>query len=282
MTLIDLKNHFIQELSDLYSKSEIDYLFYIIAEYILHQSPFYIKLNLSQTVDDRQQKRFLEIIEDLKLGKPYQYILGSVEFYGLSFFVNEHVLIPRPETEELLEIAIEDIKKSKKFEGKSVIKILDVGTGSGIIPIVLKKHFPNAEVNSIDFSEDALQVAKKNANIHNVEINFIHQDYLNFELTDNYDVIISNPPYIGKDEEVEIEDFVKNHEPTMALFSPTEDALIFYRKIAEDCKKHLAKDGKLFLEINQKLGLETLVLFTEFSDARLRKDLSGNDRFILF
>lgn len=160
-------------------------------------------------------------------------------------------------------------------------KILDIGTGSGIIPIVLKKHFPEAEVSAIDISIDALEVAKRNAEFHKTEINFIHQDYLNDDLEEVYNVIISNPPYIGIEENPEIEDSVKGFEPNLALFSPTSDALIFYKKIAEDCKDHLAENGLLFLEINQKLGKETLELYQEgFSEVELLKDISGNDRMI--
>lgn len=225
------------------------------------------------------EKRLLEVISELKTSKPYQHILGETDFYGMTFFVNENVLIPRPETEELLELAIKNIKSSA-FDAQN-LKILDIGTGSGIIPLVLKKHFPQTEVSSIDFSEKALEVARKNAAFHQLTINFIHADYLNFDLKENFDVIISNPPYIGKDEEQEIEHSVKGFEPTMALFSPTSDALIFYRKIAEDAKKYLNKNGLLFLEINQKLGSETLDLYrNDFEEAALIKDLSENDRFI--
>ncbi len=218
-------------------------------------------------------------MSELKTGKPYQHILGETEFYGMTFFVNENVLIPRPETEELLEIAINKIQSSGlKLQG---LKILDIGTGSGVIPLVLKKQFPNAYISSIDFSEKALEVAKRNASFHQLDINLIHADYLNFDLNEMYDVIISNPPYIGIEEDDEIADSVKGFEPTMALFSPTSDALIFYRKIAKDAEKHLNKNGFLFLEINQKLGCETLELYQNiFSNAELIKDISGNDRFI--
>lgn len=227
-------------------------------------------------IDDQEKLSLL--VSELKTGRPYQQILGETEFYGMKFFVDEHVLIPRPETEELLEIAIREIKDSKfKVQG---LKILDIGTGSGIIPLVLKKHFPEAEVSSIDFSENALKTAKRNAEHHQLDIRFIHADYLNFDLAENYDIIISNPPYIGIEEEIEIADSVKEFEPKMALFSPTSDALIFYRKIADDAKRYLDENGLLFLEINQKLGPETLELYQDLSDVQLLKDLSENDRFI--
>ena len=145
----------------------------------------------------------------------------------------------------------------------------------------MKKHFPKAIVSAIEISEKALEIAQKNAVFHKTEINFIHSDYLNTELTENYDIVISNPPYIGIDENTEIEDSVKGFEPNLALFSPTSDALIFYRKIAKDCEKYLTENGLFFLEINQKLGKETLELFKDFSESELVKDLSGNDRFVM-
>ena len=222
---------------------------------------------------------FEKVTEELKKGKPYQQILGYTEFYGNRFFVDENVLIPRPETEELLELAISKIKNLKsKIQN---LKLLDVGTGSGIIPITLKKHFPDAEISAMDISEKALEIAQKNADFHETEIKFLQADYLNTNLTEKYDVIISNPPYIGIDENIEIEDSVKGFEPNIALFSPTSDALIFYRKIAKDCENHLNKNGLFFLEINQKLGKETLELSKNFSESELVKDLSGNDRFVM-
>jgi release factor glutamine methyltransferase len=279
MTIADFKNKFKTELSELYTDSETDFLYSVFIEKILDLNQIQQRMMFAQKLSDVNENQLQNIISELKTRKPYQHILGETEFYGMSFFVNENVLIPRPETEELLEIAINKIQNSKfNLQG---IKILDIGTGSGVIPLVLKKHFPNAEISSIDFSEKALEIAKKNADFHQLEINFLHADYLNFNLNENYDVIISNPPYIGIEEEIEIEDSVKGFEPTMALFSPTADALIFYRKIAEDSEKYLNKNGLLFLEINQKLGQETLELYQNIlSNAELIKDLSENDRFI--
>ncbi|MCU7616830.1 peptide chain release factor N(5)-glutamine methyltransferase [Chryseobacterium sp. PBS4-4] len=279
MTIADFKNKFKTELSELYTDSEIDFLYSVFIEKILDLNQIQQRILSNQELSQDNKNQLENIISELKTGKPYQHILGETEFYGMTFFVNENVLIPRPETEELLELAIHKIKNSQL--NLKNLKILDIGTGSGIIPLVLKKHFPNSEISSIDFSEKALEVAKRNADFHQVEIKLIHADYLNFNLNENYDVIISNPPYIGIEEEVEIEDSVKGFEPTMALFSPTSDALIFYKKIAEDSGKYLNKNGLLFLEINQKLGQETLELYrNNFSKSELIKDLSENDRFI--
>lgn len=329
MKLSEIKILFQAELSELYSKSEIEELFSIFCEHYLSLNKVELRYSLENELSENDSNKFSEVISELKTGKPFQQILGETEFYGLKFFVNEHVLIPRPETEELLELALKKIQDSKfeirdsrfgiqdsRFEirGSKVsdsaqtdniqldrlrepqpdnqqpttnnhFRILDIGTGSGIIPIVLKKYFPEAEVTAIDISNEALEVAKRNAEFHKTEINFINKDYLNevFYSAENeiYHVIISNPPYIGIEENPEIEDSVKGFEPNFALFSPTSDALIFYKKIAEDCKDHLTENGLLFLEINQKLGKETLELYQEgFSEVELLRDISGNDRMI--
>ena len=324
MKLSEIKIQFQAELFELYSRSEIEELFSIFCEHYLSLNKVELRHSLESELSENDSNKFSGVISELKTGKPFQQIIGETEFYGMKFFVNEHVLIPRPETEELLELAIKKIQDSKfeirdsrfeiqglkvfdsaqtdnlqidrlrepqpdkqKSSTKNHFRILDIGTGSGIIPIVLKKYFPEAEVSAIDISNDALEVAKRNAEFHRTKINFIHQDYLNkvFDCaqTDGeiYDVIISNPPYIGIDENPEIEDSVKGFEPNLALFSPTSDALTFYRKIAKDCKDHLAENGFLFLEINQKLGKETLELYQEgFSEVELLKDISGNDRMI--
>lgn len=307
MTISAFKKYFKETLSDLYTESESAFLSSLFIHKIVGFDHFQQRRFSEQELLIEDENQLSSLVSELKTGRPYQQILGETEFYGMKFFVDEHVLIPRPETEELLEIAISEIKKylsngmgsniksesldvkwTKKAPHASndekketrILKILDIGTGSGVIPLVLKKHFPDAEVSSVDFSEKALSTAQKNAALHQLNINFIHADYLGFEPTERYDIIISNPPYIGIEEEVEIADSVKEFEPKMALFSPTSDALIFYRKIAEDCKKYLNDHGLLFLEINQKLGPETLALYSDFSQAELLKDLSDNDRFI--
>lgn len=279
MTLLELKQLFKKELTHLYSEEEISELYAIFCSHFLHLTKMELRSFGEKLLSENEVNQFETAVKELKTGKPFQQILGETEFYGLQFFVNENVLIPRPETEELLELAIQKIQSST-FKNQG-LKILDIGTGSGIIPIVLKKKFPRATISAIDFSEKALEVAQKNANTHQTEIEFIHQDYLNSNLSEVYDVIISNPPYIGMDEEIEIEDSVKGFEPLMALFSPTSNALIFYEKIAEDCKNHLSENGMVFLEINQKLGFETRDLFVPvLSKAELLTDLSGNDRFV--
>jgi len=279
MTISAFKKYFKTELSGSYSESESTFLYSVFIQKIVGLDAFHQRKLSHQELLIDDERQLTHAVSELKTGRPYQQILGETEFYGMVFFVDEHVLIPRPETEELLEMAIREIRSLNPE--KRGLKILDIGTGSGVIPLVLKKHFPNADISSIDFSEKALETAKRNAEHHQLNINFIHGDYLNLKLSENYDIIISNPPYIGIEEEIEIADSVKEFEPKMALFSPVQDALIFYRKIAEDSKDYLNDNGFLFLEINQKLGPETLALYTEhFFEAQLIKDLSENDRFI--
>ncbi|MBA5245733.1 peptide chain release factor N(5)-glutamine methyltransferase [Marnyiella aurantia] len=289
-TLKDIKSDFQEELSQQYSVSETEVLFEIFSEEWLGLNRLQLRAALQNPLETETEGRFKDALGQLRAGVPYQQILGKALFYGLNFVVDNNVLIPRPETEELMEIAVAELQlltersnvrsEIDNTSGKYQLRIIDIGTGSGAIAITLKKQFPEAVVYAVDYSEAALQTAAGNAVLHETEINFIHMDYLNSELQGKFDLIISNPPYIGRDEADEIADSVKEFEPKMALFSPVEDALIFYRKIAADSAHHLAEQGIILLEINQKLGPETLELFKEFPSAELLKDLSGNDRFI--
>ncbi len=278
----DLKIIFKDELSECYSTTETEELYFIFCDEYLKLSKIDCRISQNFLLNETQILQFQDALQKLSTGLPYQQILGKAEFFGETFIVNENVLIPRPETEELVEIAIKKIQERRaKNQGLNLdFKILDIGTGSGIIPVILKKHFPDAKVFALDISEKAIEVAKRNAENLKADIEFLQQDYLNENLVGLFDIIISNPPYIGKNEISEIENSVKNFEPNIALFSPTEDALEFYIKIAKDCEKHLIKGGLLFLEINQKLRDETLELFQNLSHAELLQDLSGNDRFI--
>lgn len=278
MLLKDIKALFNQDLHEIYSPFECSELFVIFCEKILGLDRLKIRAELENPISENQVKEFLEIISELQTGKPYQQILGEVYFFGNQFFIDENVLIPRPETEELIEIISQKLSdlKSEKF------KVLDIGAGSGCIPISLAKIFPQAEITSIDISEKALKVARKNAEFHQVKINFIQKDYLNENLNEIYDVIVSNPPYIDVSERTEIPFSVKEFEPNIALFAPENQALAFYEKIAQDCQKYLKNGGWVFLEINQKLGKETLELFeTQLTERILVQDLSQNDRFVI-
>jgi release factor glutamine methyltransferase len=291
MTLLgDIKSEFQRELSRQYSASETEVLFEIFCEEWLGLNRSELRLALPNAVPAETSQKFRVVLQQLKSGIPYQQVLGKALFYGLEFMVDSSVLIPRPETEELVEMAITELGTltQRRAEGSAYsaaasgnrLRIIDIGTGSGAISITLKKYFPEATVWAVDFSEAALQTAAKNAELHNASINFIHTDYLNSPLDGKFDLIISNPPYIGKDEADEIADSVKEFEPKMALFSPVDDALVFYRKIAADARCHLPEEVMVIMEINQKLGPETLALYNNFPSAELLKDLSGNDRFI--
>ena len=220
----------------------------------------------------------MRAIRELQTAKPIQYILGETEFFSNRFFVNENVLIPRPETEELVDWVLQEYPdKSEK------IKILDVGTGSGCIAISLAKALPNAVVTAIDVSEGALKVAKRNAELNSVVTYFLQQDILRIEtLPDKYDIIISNPPYVRELEKKEIRHNVLEYEPHLALFVPDNNPLLFYDKIATLAQQTLNPNGSLFFEINQYLGQEMQTLLEQklFTEITLRQDLFGNDRMI--
>lgn len=278
MTINQVKNLFSEELQSLYTSAECKELFFIFCKKILNLNKIDIRSQLENSIFAENQNEFLKTVSMLKEGKPYQQILGETYFYGNKFFVDENVLIPRPETEELIELIESRLSHLKKEK----LKILDVGTGSGCISISLAKIFPNAEVSSIDISEKALNIAQKNADFHKVKVNFIQKDYLTGKLDEIYDVIVSNPPYIDVLEKEEISHSVKGFEPNIALFAPENRVLAFYEKIAQDSENHLKKGGSVFLEINQKLGKETLQLFQYvLTKSELIKDLSENDRFVI-
>jgi release factor glutamine methyltransferase len=220
-----------------------------------------------------------ELIYRINLNEPLQHIIGFSYFMDLKFKVSPSVLIPRPETEELVSMTLELIKDSAS------VKILDIGSGSGCIPICLAKYNNNASVTSLDVSKDALEIAIENAKNNEVEVEFVLQDILdeNFKFQETFDVIISNPPYVKNNEKPEIRANVLDFEPHLALFVEDDDPLIFYRKIAEIAQNNLTKNGLVAVEINTYLGNETVELFTKFGfkDVSLHQDFFGKDRFVL-
>lgn len=279
MLLKTYKTTFLQELSPLYDAMEIESFFYIVLEQFHNKKRIDLALHPELEMDALQLLRWESVLSDLKKEKPIQYILGETEFYGLRFLVNENTLIPRPETEELVELIIDDSQKSKVGS----LKILDIGTGSGCIAISLAKNLLNAEVSAIDVSEKALETAKINAEINAVNVHFILKNILETEdLEEQYDIIVSNPPYVRNLEKSEIKPNVLEFEPHLALFVEDDDALLFYRKIAQLAKKHLSENGLLFFEINQYLGKQTVELLEEigFKNISLKKDIYENDRMI--
>lgn len=278
MTLRDIRVLFRQELSNDYTHSEIDNLLKITMDKECGKVFNSYELNTDIEIDKVDFQKIQKTLSLLKTKMPYQYIFGEADFYGLSFIVNEHTLIPRPETEELVELSIGKIKE--KF-GKRKFSVLDIGTGSGVISIIIKKHFPDADIIAVDISQQALAVARENALRHNTEIEFCEVDVLSENLNDNFDVVISNPPYIGLKEEKELSEIVRRYEPRHALFPLSEDDLIFYKRIALLAHNCLNDNGAILLEINQKWGKETCALFDGFAKSILIKDLSGNDRFVV-
>lgn len=278
MLLREIKTIFHKELGEIYPKEEIDSFFYRCIEHYLHLQRFVLTIQPGLTLTKEEEQPLFEALAQLKEEKPIQYILGEARFMDLELQVNEQVLIPRPETEELVQWILNDCQ----IEQSRDLKILDIGTGSGCIAIALEKHIPNAKVYAIDVSEGALEVARENANKNGVDVNFIEQDILNPKLELDFDIIVSNPPYVRDLEKNEIKKNVKDHEPHLALFVPDDNALIFYDAIARFGKKHLAKNGSLYVEINQYLGEETKALLKahDFSEIELRKDIFGNDRML--
>jgi release factor glutamine methyltransferase len=283
MKIKDYKDIFKKDLLSIYDEQEIDSFFYLILEKMHGLKRLDLALNPEMVLDGMHLKKWKSIVVVLKTQKPIQYILGQTEFYGLPFFVNENTLIPRPETEELVELII----KSAKFRNPSSgLKILDIGTGSGCIAISLAANIPNAEVFAIDVSEKALATAKINATKNNVTIHFITEDILMLQnltkLATPFDIIVSNPPYVRELEKAEIKPNVLNFEPHLALFVEDTDALLFYRKITELAKKNLNTNGQLYFEINQYLGKETATLVEAygFKNVAVHKDIYGNDRMI--
>ena len=279
MTLKELKTYYLNSLSKLYPKTEIDtFFFYLIEEYLdLQRIDFSLQPN--KIIENTDILKFEKALNRLKKEEPIQYILGKTEFYGYPFLVTKDTLIPRPETEELVEWVLQKLE----FQKKEKTSILDIGTGSGCIAISLAKKNKNLSVSAIDISKEAIEIAKQNAKLNEVNINFIEKDILlTKELETSFDVIVSNPPYVRELEKVEIKNNVLQNEPHSALFVSDSNPLIFYSKIADLAKNHLTKNGLLFFEINQYLGQETKVILSErgYKNIELRKDLFGNDRVI--
>ncbi|TDE29869.1 peptide chain release factor N(5)-glutamine methyltransferase [Flavobacterium ranwuense] len=280
MKIKEYRTQFIQELTPIYDAGEAESFFYLILEEKHQLKRIDLALHPDLVFSEAEIVVWNSISEQLKQEIPVQYLLGKTSFYGLDFEVNENVLIPRPETEELVEWILES-QKSKAESQK--VKILDIGTGSGCIAISLAKNLPNARVFAIDVSEKALATAQKNAENNSVNVTFINQNILETEdLMQQFDIIVSNPPYVRNLEKEEIKKNVLENEPHLALFVEDNDALIFYKKIAELAQKNLSENGELYFEINQYLGKEMVDLLEKmnFKNIELRKDIYGSDRMV--
>ena len=280
MLIKEYKNQFIEQLSSIYDVGEVESFFYIILENKHQLKRIDLALNIDLKFSEIEIETWNEIVEKLKQQIPVQYILGTTSFYDLEFQVNNDVLIPRPETEELVSWILSN---NPITESTNKPKILDIGTGSGCIAISLAKNIPNAAVYAIDVSENALATAKKNASTNKVKVIFIQENILKTEnFQEKLDIIVSNPPYVRNLEKQEINKNVLDYEPHLALFVDDHDALIFYRKIAHLAQKNLSENGQLYFEINQYLGNEMVELLQKmhFKNIEIRKDIYGNNRMI--
>ena len=287
MLLREIKNIFHQELDDLYGKEEVSSFFHLLTEHYFGLERFVLAIQPDLVIDKDQETILFKALADLKLEKPVQYITGSAPFLELDFKVNEHVLIPRPETEELVRWILDDVKTRKE-----PLTVLDMGTGSGCIPISLAKNLEQAQVQALDISKEALEVARENAMTHGVQVDFFQADILNLDflsdteqsqgLKATYDIIVSNPPYVRELEKKAMRNNVLKNEPNIALFVPDEDPLKFYRAIVNFASERLNAKGVLYLEINQYLGKEMVDLLaaSHFELIELRKDLFGKDRML--
>lgn len=239
-------------------------------------------LHKMQPLAVQQQAAYEAIVQQLLAQKPLQYALHEAAFYGLDLYVDENVLIPRPETEELVHWIIQDTKNTML---NMPVAMLDIGTGSGCIPIALKKHIPAAAISAIDISDKALAVAKKNADAQHTPVQFLLLDILNrknWEALSRFNVVVSNPPYITQKEKAAMHNNVLQHEPHTALFVPDEEPLLFYEAIALFGLQHLEPQGRLYFEINEAYGKEVIEMLWRkaYREIELRKDMQGKDRMI--
>lgn len=267
-----------KKLKPTFDKREAEALAFIILDYFFELDKAAILAEYPiEAIEPEVEEAINEVIDRLKQNEPIQYVLGETEFYGLSFFVNPSVLIPRPETEELVDLIINDTPTEEKYT------VLDIGTGSGCIAISLAKKLKNTQVTAFDISQEALEVAEDNATENEVKVIFQEVDILTTDALDtSYDIIVSNPPYITESEKDFMELNVLDFEPASALFIPDNEPLLFYSKIAQLAAESLSKKGILYLEINEQFGKETAQVVTEagFQEVTVLKDINGKDRMI--
>jgi len=277
--LQDFELLFQHELHKVYDDDEVKAIFFLVIAEKFGLNRANYQLRKTDNVNDMDVASMLSILHDLKKNRPIQYILNKADFYGEIFQVNESVLIPRQETEELVDLIIKNHKSFPK------LKIIDIGTGSGCIPITLAKHLNNAIVTTIDVSKDAIKTAKENAKNLKTSIQFINADVFEWDYIfsdQQYDIIVSNPPYVTPGEKQYMSQNVLAYEPELALFIEESAPLIFYDVISSFALKHLAPAGDLYFEINQYLGaeMEELINKKGFEQVKLIKDIHGADRII--
>ncbi|ALM22210.1 hypothetical protein AAT17_11450 [Nonlabens sp. MIC269] len=277
MNLQEVKNEFRIALSNNYPDFEIDSIFKICCEDLLDFSRSDILLKSQEPLTKNQEDTLITALEKLKQDIPVQYITGVAHFYGRQFKVTENTLIPRPETEELVQLIVNDLIN------ESSLKIIDIGTGTGCIGISLKKELISSDVTLLDVSKEALSIAKENATNLKAQVHFIEQSILTTtDLPDKFDIIVSNPPYVRNVEKQEIHNNVLLHEPHLALFVENENPLLFYRKILELALNGLTEKGRVYFEINQYLSNEMNELASSLGfDSKMIKDYNGNWRMMI-
>jgi len=284
MTVHDASKALLDAINKIYDDRESAAISDWVMEYITGWKRLERVVNKKEMLSASQVQQLEQITSQLLAHRPVQYILHEAWFHGIKMYVDENVLIPRPETEELVEWAIGVVDGWQKTIDRKKLRVLDVGTGSGCIPIALKKERPALEVYACDISDGALTVARKNATLQNVEIEFKRLDFLNEESRSAlpfFDVIISNPPYISTIEKSSIDKHVIEYEPHLALFVPENDSLIFYRHLADFAKTHLAEGGNMLMEIHYEKGIDVKRVLNERGFAsEIKKDMNGNDRMV--
>lgn len=286
MKLKEIKERFHKELDAIYGKDEVRSFFYLLIEELFDFNRLKLALDPEKSITKSEVDTILKALTRLKDQEPIQYIIGETEFYGLPFKVNENTLIPRPETEELVNLIIENTKE--KIEKDRSFSILDIGTGTGCIAITLAKNLPNAKVYAVDVSAEAIEKAKENAALNNVEVAFIETDILDKESWDvkfsalEFDIIVSNPPYVRELEKQQMKPNVLNNEPHLALFVEDENPLLFYKAISKFADRKLQSSGELYFEINEYLGKEMIALLEEnnFRNIELKQDFFRKDRML--
>jgi len=276
----NLFKNFVSDLSGLYDKNEATSIARIVFKEKLNISRTNLAIDRSLEINKNEQDKLARISKKLLQGIPIQHILGFADFYGLKFKVNKNVLIPRPETEELVQWIT---NKNKKTVG---LNVLDIGTGSGCISIGLAKEMKSAEITGVDVSDKALRLARINAQSNDVKVHFKELDILekgNWNKLAKFDIIVSNPPYVTEHEKEAMHINVLNHDPHLALFVPDNDPLMFYNKISDMALSHLLPAGQLYFEINEAFGNEIKDMFEAkgYKDVVIRKDLNGKDRFAM-
>jgi len=275
MTVADALKLYHDSLLSIYDASESRSIARLVFEKVLALNQLQMGMDRYRLLTTYQQETIKNVLAELLAHKPVQYVLGEAEFYGLTFKVNESVLIPRPETEDLVRLIIERVGK------ESAKSILDIGTGSGCIAVSLAKELPSATISACDIDDIALAVAAANAKANKVAVEFYNLDILNAAPGSTYDIIVSNPPYINNEEKKDISRHVLEFEPHKALFVDGTDELLFYKRIAELGKHYLNPNGMLFLEIHSAKGKETVDIFINSGyKVELLKDFVGNDRMV--